>query len=72
MSQVVGFPRWALAEGPIWYLTWSHGAADKLVIVPFGPREFCSCLVKLFCSHQTQHSVRITLYVSLGDRETEV
>lgn len=72
MSQIVGFPRWMLAVGPIWYLTSSHGAADEFVIVPFGSREFCSCVVTLFWSHQTQHSVSVTLYMSLGARGTEV
>ena len=52
MSHIVGFPHWALAEGPIWCLTWSRGAADKLVIVPSGPREFLlmSCEIILFSS----------------------
>lgn len=72
MSQIVGFPCWMLAVGPIWYLTSSYRAADEFVIVPFGSGEFCSCVVTLFWSHQTQHSVHVTLYMSLGDRETEV
>ena len=44
-----GSPRWVPAVGPIWYLTWSHRAAEELVIVLFGPGEFCSRVVKLFC-----------------------
>ena len=53
--------RWP--RGPIWCLTWFRGAADKLVIVPSGPREFLlmSCEIILFSSDSafsTHYSVR--------------
>lgn len=67
MSQIVGFPHWSLAEGPIWYLTWSHGAADKLVIVPFGPREFLlmPCEIILFSS-DSAFSTHYSVHESWG------